>query len=406
LAKSTFLAVALGMIAGSASAQFALHDGDRVLFYGDSITDQKLYTAFVETYVVTRFPRLNVEFRACGVGGDSTWGGWTGDLDTRMRRDVAPFKPNVVTVLLGMNDAGYTVPLDPKILAVFKEWYGKLLVQLDKAAPGARVTLMRSPPYDDTAHPHSDFPGYGAVVRGFGDYVKTLAEEKHLGYVDMNIPVDNFVKAVLAADPKHASEMIPDAIHPSPHAHIVMAAQILEAWNAPSVVSDVSVDASSKSISRHAGTAVSGFDGMEWSQSDTCLPFPFDAGTAFGQRYSDFDQKLNREMLTVTGLEPGNYRLTIDKLKICDLPASAWAAGVNLAPLDTPMHRQAHDVLDLVNKRNDADYTNWFRVGFGFEGYKTSPEVEAALVKLEREIHADERKTAIPKEHHYKLEKI
>jgi len=61
------------------------------VFYGDSITDQKLYTTFVETFVVTRFPKLNVEFRACGVGGDSTWGGWTGDLDTRMRRDVAPF---------------------------------------------------------------------------------------------------------------------------------------------------------------------------------------------------------------------------------------------------------------------------------------------------------------------------
>jgi hypothetical protein len=36
---------------------FYLHDGDRVVFYGDSITDQRLYTTFIETYVVTRFPQ-------------------------------------------------------------------------------------------------------------------------------------------------------------------------------------------------------------------------------------------------------------------------------------------------------------------------------------------------------------
>jgi hypothetical protein len=34
--------------------QFHLKDGDRVVFYGDSITDQRLYTTFVETYALTR----------------------------------------------------------------------------------------------------------------------------------------------------------------------------------------------------------------------------------------------------------------------------------------------------------------------------------------------------------------
>ena len=36
---------------------FYLKDGDRVVFYGDSITDQRLYTTFTETFVVTRFPK-------------------------------------------------------------------------------------------------------------------------------------------------------------------------------------------------------------------------------------------------------------------------------------------------------------------------------------------------------------
>ena len=34
-----------------AQGQFQLKPGDRVVFYGDSITDQRLYTTFVETFV-------------------------------------------------------------------------------------------------------------------------------------------------------------------------------------------------------------------------------------------------------------------------------------------------------------------------------------------------------------------
>jgi hypothetical protein len=38
-----------------AQSSFFLKDGDRVVFYGDSITDQRLYTTFTETFVLTRF---------------------------------------------------------------------------------------------------------------------------------------------------------------------------------------------------------------------------------------------------------------------------------------------------------------------------------------------------------------
>ena len=40
------------------AAPFALRDGDRVVFYGDSITQDGAYARFVEEYVRTRFPRL------------------------------------------------------------------------------------------------------------------------------------------------------------------------------------------------------------------------------------------------------------------------------------------------------------------------------------------------------------
>src|ERR1043166_2646144 len=87
---------------------FALKDGDRVVFYGDSITDQRLYTTFVETYAVTRFPKMKLHFFHSGVGGDRVSGGWGGPIDTRLERDVFAYHPTVMTIMLGMNDASYT----------------------------------------------------------------------------------------------------------------------------------------------------------------------------------------------------------------------------------------------------------------------------------------------------------
>ena len=61
-------------------ADFSLKNGDCVVFYGDSITDQRLYTTFIESYVVTRFPRLNVRFVHSGWGGDRVGGGGGGPI--------------------------------------------------------------------------------------------------------------------------------------------------------------------------------------------------------------------------------------------------------------------------------------------------------------------------------------
>jgi hypothetical protein len=41
----------------AADAGFFLHGGDRVVFLGDSITEQRLYTTYIEAYTATRFPK-------------------------------------------------------------------------------------------------------------------------------------------------------------------------------------------------------------------------------------------------------------------------------------------------------------------------------------------------------------
>ena len=67
-----FVFALLGTIRGvtAAAKPFFLKNGDRICFYGDSITEQRFYTTDVELYVRTRFPKLHVRFVNSGVGGD------------------------------------------------------------------------------------------------------------------------------------------------------------------------------------------------------------------------------------------------------------------------------------------------------------------------------------------------
>ena len=56
----------LPAISGAETTGFALKDGDRVLFYGDSITEQRLYTSYVEQYVLTHYPDRRITFLNTG----------------------------------------------------------------------------------------------------------------------------------------------------------------------------------------------------------------------------------------------------------------------------------------------------------------------------------------------------
>jgi len=393
-----FLMTALGF------CDFYLKSGDRVVFYGDSITEQRLYTSYVEAFVLTRYPKLSVDFFPCGIGGDATWGGWTGSSEDRVKRDLKPRKPTVITIMLGMNDGGY-VPFDPKIFAVFQEWYGKLLGWMHDAAPNARYTLIGSSPYDDIGHPDTQFKGYNKTVVRFAEYVKELAAERKFRFVDFNRPVQHLVETVLAATPAKAPEVLPDGIHPGPNGHLIMAQQLLQNWDANPVVSSVEIDAATSAVRASENTKVSALKDLAWDQVDGALPFPHDPAYALALENSDFGRSINRQILKVTGLASGTYRLNIDGKAVGDLSADSLANGVNLADLDTPMRRQAAEVLDLTIKRNELYFTQWHKIDFGFAGYPSTHEASIALGKLERDVRKEQIAKAQPKPHHFQLEK-
>ncbi|MCB1233053.1 MAG: hypothetical protein KDN19_22600, partial [Verrucomicrobiae bacterium] len=83
-------------------APLALQDGETLVFLGDSITHQCLYTQYLEDFFYTRFPDRRIRFHNAGVSGDKA-----ADALARFDDDVAAFKPKIAPILLGMNDGPY-----------------------------------------------------------------------------------------------------------------------------------------------------------------------------------------------------------------------------------------------------------------------------------------------------------
>ena len=409
---------------------FQLKDGDRVVFYGDSITGQRLYTTFVETYVVTRFPQLHVWFVHSGMGGDRVTGGFAGGIDLRLRRDVLVYKPTVTTIMLGMNDGRYR-PWDEAVFKTYSTGYEHIVDTMKQAVPNIRITLIQPSPYDDvTRPPNIGAPGnrwlkrtgYNKVLIRYGQFVRELAQREGLTVADMNAPVVAMLEKAKMTDPELAQRIVKDRVHPGPGCHLIMAESLLKAWNAPSTVAAVEINAAGKSVTyaENAKVTISRANGeLSWSETDSSLPFPLmlnddDKTMALALRSSDFVAALDQEPLKVTSLTSARYQLKIDGDKVGELTKEQLAEGVNLAALPTPMAKQATKVHDLTVRHNDIHFARWLQVALvdheatsvnSAPRNKFASEQSAveALDKLEEEVVQHQRAAAQPKTHQYEL---
>lgn len=406
-ALSPLLALAALMPTAAHAAEpapFALKDGDTVVFYGDSITEQNYYTQWVELYTATRFPRMHVRFVTSGVGGDTVAGGWGGPIGERLARDVFPYKPNVVTIMLGMNDGHYRGP-DDKVTAAYTAGYGKLLDTIHDQAPQARVTLIGPSAFDDVTRPVGFPGGYNLVMQHFSALDQDMARAHGATYIDFNAPVVDALRRAYAADPSVARSLIPDRVHPEPIIHWVMAAALLKGWNAPAQVSAVEIDAAKMRVVVASNATVdapkASGRGLQWNAVENALPLPFDRDNETFARLmaiSDIQRTLNDEPLTVTGLKPGQYALAIDGKAIGTFSDTDLAAGINLADYHTPMRDQAQRAQWTIRDRVEAHFVR-MRMQINKLNPGTPDTIEALDRKLENDLYRDVQ----PVSHHFTL---
>lgn len=371
LAKLSKLAVLAGLLmfpvslfAGEASApQF--QNGDRICFIGDSITHGGSYHLQVLLYYATRFPERKLEAWNCGISGDMARG-----AVRRYDWDIRPHKPTVATIMLGMNDVGRNLYDGDKkddatekarqaALTNYRENMLKLSQMLADA--GCRIIYITPSIYDQTGTQAAyNWLGVNDALGLCAQDCRALEEQFHGGLVD----VYGLMSRINAEQQKlnPAFTIVGgDRVHPGVEGHLVMAYAILKAQGVPAVVADMAVDAGRAQILKQDNCAVSELKAENGAISFVCreksLPFPL----MEGQRKKveplvPFTDELNREMLTVAGLAPGNYTLLIDGQPVQDGTAAELAAGINLANNPkTPQSKQAAKVAGLFWKRQPLE---------------------------------------------------
>lgn len=406
--------VLIGCASVAHGQQLALKDGDTVVFYGDSITAQRLYTKDVEEFLLTRYPMLHIRFVNAGVPGDSVKGGYAGTVAERVQRDVAPFHPAMITVMLGMNDGGWGFgPSD--VDATFQNGYRALLDALRKATPNATLTLICPTTYDEITH-GTEFPGYSRVIDEFAEDVSRIgaqlqaAEDGGVLVADFNRPLTVALQRAKAQFPELAPLIVPDRIHPSETGHWIMAAALMSAWNVDPIVSSVTLDANKVVVADKRRTAVSNLDkladGLEWTQLDEALPLPLDLNDAMTPMLLKISKlaELDQMILRIESLDPGKYELSIDDKAVVRFSQDELQSGVNLALLKTPMLEQSRDIDSQEDERVALDRAR-FILSADIKQSATSGVAEDTLQQGIDEVGASIRKDLDPKPHHFELRK-
>ena len=295
--KLLFTLVALESLAASALAgEFFIKDGDRVVFLGDSITEQRLYTTYIEAYALTRHPEWKLWFRNVGWGGDTSWLRQRAHPDEKqlfaaddasqqkmvedsigrgLKRDVLPLKPTVVTIKFGMNDHSYQ-KFREDIFKAYVRSQSELAKVLE--ANGARVAFLTPQPIEDK-RPDPDKDVRNQSLRQFSDGLKEVAAKQGATFVDQFDPYMAIMLHERAADPA-AIIGGGDAVHPGPAGHTIMAWAILKGLGAPALVSRAEIDGAAGKAVAAEGCRLTNLKAdqgtVAFDRSDDALPMPVD----------------------------------------------------------------------------------------------------------------------------------
>ena len=392
LASSTLLALGADGV--------PVNDKDTVVIFGDSITEQNMYAAFIETYLLSRFPKKDLTVYNFGWSGDTAPGG-----NSRFKRDVEPVKPTLVFVDFGMNDGGYR-PFDQ---GIFDRYLGgqKALAESIKAA-GAREVLVTTSPIDYDKRADKDV--YNDTLSQMADGVIKLGKEIDVPVIDMFHAMREIQKQVKDKNPGFT--MIPDAVHPDAVGHLIMAYLILKGVDAPHVIGNIV--ASPKELKSADGCKVENFKAAETScEFDLTPPFiPFYVPPAARRAldFVPFQSDLNVFTLKVEQWDPEmSCGIVVDGKDTGSIFTSAQlAAGIDLSRVDeAPWSVQGRSLWEQAVFRWGRHYDAWRTMGLNApENLRALPSFKTMIAgekDFVRDLGASMKELAQPKTYHVSL---
>ena len=316
------------------AAAASLNDKDFLAICGDSITEQKLYSVYIENYLLMCRPRS--ELRAMQFG----WGGETAPGFLGRMSNVLRFPVTAATTCYGMNDGGYA-PLTPERAAAYRDGMTKIVDTFKKS--GVRLIVVGSPGAVDTKFyrpaPNADEDlVYNKTLAELRDIARQVAAEQKVNFADVHGTMLDVMKKAKAKYGEDYTLGGADGFHPGANGHLVMAYAFLKALGVDGNVGTITVDLAADTAQASDGHKVLSAKGGTIEIESTRYPFcfhgdPKDPNATSGViEFLPFNEDLNRYTLVVKN--PG---ADAAKLKVTwgtatkEYDAATLANGVNLA---------------------------------------------------------------------------
>jgi lysophospholipase L1-like esterase len=324
---------AIFAVGSTVRADSLLQPNDLVAIAGDSITQQQIYSVFIEDYLLMCQPVPNVGTLQFGSNGAGAY-----VLGSRTPNDLSYFHPTVVTMLFGMNDGQYK-PLNDERADGFKKGTLSSIEAVKKI--GVRVVVVSSPTCVDWMD-HKGRDMYNQTLGSFGDFARQIAQDEKVTFTDTHgIMASVIAKGEAATSP--AYYLGGDGTHQGPAGHLVMAYAMLKGFGCDGAVGTITVDLKANQAQGTPGQKiVSVKDGVVQIES-TRYPFCFTGDPAKTDttttldvvKYLPFNEDLNRYLLVVHGLTTARAKVTWGGVTQ-EFAAADLEKGINLAAAFAP----------------------------------------------------------------------
>jgi lysophospholipase L1-like esterase len=232
VSRYTFLVCIMGSIImssclGSQASHINLKSGDRVLFFGDSITERgelepNGYINVIGRALTSAHPRDRIALIGKGVGGNRLE-----DLLERVDRDVIAEKPDVVVIYIGINDL-WCGETDPSLTTPAKAFKNQLAQLADGIhSNGAQIILCTPTVIGEAKLGTNQFDG---ALDAMSNDIRLIAKEKGYVFCDLRKGFTDYLKEHNPKDFDRGVLTI-DRVHLNDAGNLLVAKLLLERFS-------------------------------------------------------------------------------------------------------------------------------------------------------------------------------
>ena len=205
----------------------------KILFYGDSITDASRYrendisnnslgAGYVMQIAGNLYRKSAVDYKIInrGISGDRIV-----DLYARVKKDLWNHNPDIISILIGINDIWHDLAASPNGVDVvrFEKVYRMLIEDTIKVLPNAKFILCEPFVLSGTAtDPQFD---HFASVAQYAEVVKQIAKDYNLYFLPLQEALND------AANRYGADIILSDGVHPTVQGSVVIADEWQKLFN-------------------------------------------------------------------------------------------------------------------------------------------------------------------------------